>query len=440
MSRYSEKQLLLLSNFVYLPCSLLEEPISGILNYYKDESGDFTVESVAGAGSGGGLSEAEIKELFVQMEIECDQDQNFASLSASRKLNDGYVKAICYTDSMDENAVIAFRGTGGSNEAWTDNFRGGYEQDTNMQRLAAEFVKRECGIYSNITVTGHSKGGNLCQYVTVECENQVDKCVSFDGQGFNSDFIEKNKEKIDVATPKIKSISAYNDYVNILLTSIAGTVMYVQNDATITSAHSSLALLLNNAYDENGNIISERNQSIVSSTLKKLTDKVVDTLRPYDKADKSILSRIAGKAIATALESGSEGGLEKSAGVIAGGATALFAKKMADYGKFNTKEVTIFTSELYYDGNGVREVIDRYDSVSTELALIQDKIKDVNERISKNITMKLYSERMLNKSSNKLEEIIHDIKMLAAVLEDIRIRYEQKETSLANYFDASELI
>ena len=440
MSRYSEKQLLLLSNFVYLPCSLLDEPISGILNYYKDESGSFTVESVSGAGVGGGLSGAEIKELFVQMEIECDNDQNFASLSASRKLNDGYVKAICYTDSADENAVIAFRGTGGSNEAWTDNFRGGYEQDTNMQRLAAEFVRRECGIYSNITVTGHSKGGNLSQYVTVECENQVEKCVSFDGQGFNSDFIEKNKDKIDVAAPKIKSISAYNDYVNILLTSIAGSILYVENDSSIASAHSSLSLLLNNSYDENGNMTSKRNQSVVSSTLKKLTDKVVDTLNTYDKCDKSILSRIAGKAIATALESGDLEGLEKSAGVVAGGATALFVKKMADQGGFNVKEVTIFTPELYYDSNGLGEVIEHYDNVSRKLELIQSKVNDINDRISQNITMKLYSERMLNKTSNKLEETIHDVKMLAAVLEDIRIRYEQKEMTLASYFDSIELI
>ena len=51
-------------------------------------------------------------------------------------------------------------------------------------------MKYECANYTDITVTGHSKGGNMSQYATVMCSGQVSKCISFDGQGFNKDFIE----------------------------------------------------------------------------------------------------------------------------------------------------------------------------------------------------------------------------------------------------------
>ena len=42
--------------------------------------------------------------------------------------------------------------------------------------------------YTELTVTGHSKGANKAMYTTIMCNN-VTRCVSFDGQGFSKEFL-----------------------------------------------------------------------------------------------------------------------------------------------------------------------------------------------------------------------------------------------------------
>ena len=49
---------------------------------------------------------------------------------------------------------------------------------------------------NHLTVSGHSKGGNRAQYVKI-LTDQVDRCVSFDGQGFSSEFLELYAEEIE---------------------------------------------------------------------------------------------------------------------------------------------------------------------------------------------------------------------------------------------------
>ena len=434
MSEYSEKQLLMLSNFVYLPCSLNAGSISEIINMYRDENGVFTEQSVAMAGAGGGLKASDIKILFEEMDKESSINPSFGKLSAVRKLNGGYVKAICYADEKNENAVVAFRGTGGSTNAWVDNFEGGYEEDSSMQKLAADFVRNECAIYSDITVTGHSKGGNMSQYVTVMCAQQVSRCVSFDGQGFNKTFIDKNKSRIDIASPKIKSISAYNDYVNILLTCIAGSVVYAENDNSIANAHSSFSLLERNSFDMNGNLISDKKQSLVMKTLDKLTDMLVQKIDKYDNSQKSMLSYITGKTIATALTSEDELRISNTLGTVSGGVTALMVKSLADMGAFENSNITLEVRELYFDDTGIMMIIDNYEATKISLYKIKTHIEEVNERISKHITVRLYSERMLMKVCGDLDTIINRINTLITALETIRLRYVEKEKLLSQSY------
>lgn len=65
-----------------------------------------------------------------------------------------------------------------------------YQQD------AAEYfdsVMEELGVTdaNNVYVTGHSKGGNQAQFVTLASKNAylVDKCISMDGEGFSPEAI-----------------------------------------------------------------------------------------------------------------------------------------------------------------------------------------------------------------------------------------------------------
>lgn len=130
-----------------------------------------------------------------------------------------------------DDVVITYWGTTGGLD-WYDNVKSGiYKNGTFFQNQAleyAEYIHNRFG-FDDITVTGHSKGGNKAQYVALFSDS-VSKCVSFDGEGFSLDFVEANKEVIEKNRNKITSISSNCDPVNVLMIIIAGTVKYVDNE------------------------------------------------------------------------------------------------------------------------------------------------------------------------------------------------------------------
>lgn len=132
-----------------------------------------------------------------------------------------------FVDPQGEATVI-FRGTAGDYE-WYDNGQGGYLSETKQQKEALQYIE---GLpYDNITVSGHSKGGNKTQFVAI-MSDKVDRAVSLDGQGFSKEFLEKYKDRIEANRHKITSISAENDYVNCLLhpIAIADKVKYIDTE------------------------------------------------------------------------------------------------------------------------------------------------------------------------------------------------------------------
>lgn len=143
------------------------------------------------------------------------------------------------TFANGEDAVVTFWGTTGEKE-WYDNVKaaGNYfttdasdpEKGSVYQEAASAYIKKISERYDNITVTGHSKGGNKAQYVALMCP-EVDRCVSFDGQGFSADFIAEYAELIAQRKDIITSISAEHDIVNALLPEIAGTILYVDTSS-----------------------------------------------------------------------------------------------------------------------------------------------------------------------------------------------------------------
>ena len=129
-------------------------------------------------------------------------------------------RAACFT-LMDEEqnpkeTVIVFRGTHGA-YTWNDNGEGAVVSDSNSQKEALDYVNRigaKLTTNGTITVTGHSKGGNLAQYIAI-CANNltVDRCVSFDGQGFSNEFFETYKVAILANQDKLYSVNSSRDSV-----------------------------------------------------------------------------------------------------------------------------------------------------------------------------------------------------------------------------------
>lgn len=432
---YSEKELLMLSNFVYLPASLEDGTISEILAEYRTADGTFTPESVAGAGIGGGLDSKQVSELFTIMQAECDSGNNgFGDLSAARRLEESDVRGICYTNKADENPVIVFRGTGGTTKAWQDNMYGSFETDTRIQKVASDFVKYECGAYENCTVTGHSKGGNLSQYVTIMNEDKIASCISFDGQGMNSDFVATNREMVEAASGKIKSISAYNDFVNILLTGVAGTYFYALNDKSGVNAHSSFYLLTSNEYDENGNFITSREQSVVASSMKITTDRIVEVIGEGNEEDNRLLCGILGEAVGSIVcaqdEEDVKGTLKSTANEI----MLIFKDKLKSiFGDNDEINVcTLPSGGFYFDSDGVRRLCDEYEADRTHQLSLIAKTGIIKDSIDYSIATRFYTDIALARVLDDLADIQTRMRNIENVLGITVEEYTKRETIITS--------
>ncbi|MCR5113033.1 MAG: DUF2974 domain-containing protein [Acholeplasmatales bacterium] len=128
-------------------------------------------------------------------------------------------------------AVVAFRGTA-LNE-WTDDFLGANQIDSLQQINALEWYRKVYREYDldryYITITGHSKGGNKAKYITI-LNDTIDRCVSFDGQGFSDKFMDYYKKEILANQHKIHNHNIDFDYVNILMNDIGERTYYIGFD------------------------------------------------------------------------------------------------------------------------------------------------------------------------------------------------------------------
>jgi len=139
--------------------------------------------------------------------------------------------SVVFINQDTKEAVVAFRGTA-TNE-WIDDFVGANQVDSLQQINALEWYKI---VYEKlhfedyyVTVIGHSKGGNKAKYITI-LNDTVNRCVSFDGQGFSDKFFDEYKVQILKNQDKIENHNIDYDYVNILMNDIGKKKYYVGFD------------------------------------------------------------------------------------------------------------------------------------------------------------------------------------------------------------------
>lgn len=356
----------------------------------------------------------------------------FGELSASRRLEQKDIRGICYTDRADKNAVVVFRGTGGTKEAWRDNVYGAYDSDTRLQEEASDFVRYECGVYDDITVTGHSKGGNLSQYVTIKNPDKVESCVSFDGQGFNDEFINSNCDAISKYASKIKSICAYNDYVNVLLACIAGTVLYVNNNEDGVDAHSSYHLLSSNEFDENGDFVGNKEQSFVAKAIGRMSRAIASIMNITDDTDDFAFCTVLGDAVASLVMAANKDDVAKGLSDAAKeGARALSIKMDTIYGQNDYSAKSLPSSGFYFDPFGVRKSIDQVGQRRLETTSAIMNIKELEERNDYGLTERIYSNIALEKIVDKLNKIDKQLLNIGEVMECAVRRYSTCESFIA---------
>ncbi|HEX9059270.1 MAG TPA: Mbeg1-like protein [Clostridia bacterium] len=191
--------------------------------------------------------------------------------SAGKEHNVDGMVAACFVDQAN-NSTVVFRGTNGPYE-WHDDGAGGYLSDTEQQKVALDYIN-SLPEYKYLTVTGHSKGGNKSQYVAV-MSDKVNKCISYDGQGFSQEFLKEHKDRVDENAYKIKSISASNDFVNSLLFPIALNKEYISTPSEGKDFHHYHCpnIMLRFTKDDHGNTIAEMRKQGKQSPLSKLVNK-----------------------------------------------------------------------------------------------------------------------------------------------------------------------
>lgn len=139
----------------------------------------------------------------------------------------GNGQSAIFVSESTGDAVVAFKGT--ASQEWGDNFTGGNVTDTPYQQNALEWYQsayQENGLEGyEITITGHSKGGNKAKYITL-LDDTVDHCVSFDGQGFSDEFMEKYADRIANRQGLIENHNVDYDFVNLLLNDVGESTYY----------------------------------------------------------------------------------------------------------------------------------------------------------------------------------------------------------------------
>lgn len=209
----TEEQLMLLEQITYIKGRVYEE--AGLKNpgvgNMKEMLDVFTEDALKKLEQAGDISYTDGSEwAAIIRAIKTDPDLMRLDLSAYSEEQRIY----CFEDpERSGEAIVAFRGTVNGQE-WKDNVEGLNVSDTPAQKKALDFVENLP--YDNITVVGHSKGGNKAQYVAM-LSDKVTKCLSMDGQGFSRKFLDKYWAEIQAKSGMIQNYSLSDDFVNILM-------------------------------------------------------------------------------------------------------------------------------------------------------------------------------------------------------------------------------
>ncbi len=128
----------------------------------------------------------------------------------------------------DGTYVVAFRGTDATISGWEEDFKLCYMCPVVSQTRSAEYLRKVMNkLDGTFYLVGHSKGGNLAVYSSMEQKKSNIKRIraiyNYDGPGFLQDIVDSEKYKNIM--PKVQSFMPQS--------SIVGTIMYHNEDFTI---------------------------------------------------------------------------------------------------------------------------------------------------------------------------------------------------------------
>ena len=226
-----------------------------------------------------------------------NQSANMNDPATGMPYESGGLNACTFQDKLDDSnsVTVVFRGTGGGE--WYDNGLGlsGEMVATDQQIQATEYfdyIVEQNGWNSSdpdIYITGHSKGGNKTQFVvmTSEYSDLIVNGYSLDGQCMSPEAIKYMKEKYGIdeynkRREKLFSISADNDYVNVLgVNNVDGRLVPDDHIFYLESNLSGVAWHYPDCYmNEDGTITAFTEQGDISKLLQGISEQTMDLPAP----------------------------------------------------------------------------------------------------------------------------------------------------------------
>jgi len=205
--------------------------------------------------------------------------------------DDGGGESALFLNPAANEVIVVFRGTAAGE--WKDNFTGGGATNapdgvsTQYQIHALEWYQSlDLSPFDLVTVSGHSKGGNKAKYITI-LDGSVDRCVSFDGQGFSDEFITKYQNEISARQDRIENHNVDYDYVNLLLNDIGNIYFYVRQDLGKGGFAENHAPNTFMKFHQYGSFTMEKGKRPSSiKALDEFLNSYLRTVSPEEKADK----------------------------------------------------------------------------------------------------------------------------------------------------------
>ena len=378
----SSEQLLLLNNLSYLneKCDLTNskgKTLGQVVNEMLDP-GSSTISDTT--------SSSEEQAMWRDIATAIQQDSTLSNMTitcANRREGGEGLLSYVVVDSTGSEAVLVNEGTISAAE-WRDNFTGGgpTNQDDGVstahqvemlewfQSAEVQEALKNC---DTITTTGHSKGGNIAQYIAL-LDNRVDRCVSFDGQGFSDQFMDKYGTEIALRQDMITNYCAEGDYVNLLLNKL-GTSIYLEGQWDTNNPLLNHDPKMLNCFDADGNPVPFSEYTTTQSPVMKALDEYLNSMLrslPEDRVGPALHTIGEVVSILCAGEFMSSGD-DATLGDLAVDAADLFMVIGSNKQVF--KDIFGFTIAYTLDSNG--PLMEYLDTIIPGIADISEGVLDV---------------------------------------------------------------
>lgn len=200
--------------------------------------------------------------------------KRFVNLNLSDYVNDvdaeyeRQFSAMVFTLPEINHHQLVFRGTDDTMIGWKEDFKLTYVQEIPAHRAAVAYLEAYFEKYAvKVTVSGHSKGGNLALYAVAHVNDllrkQIEKVYMLDAPGLQEKGLESDgynaiRERVTVIRPEesIVGIMLYNDIEPIVVKSNASGIMQ----------HAVTSWQFN---EETGELILAERQTDLSQNLEK---------------------------------------------------------------------------------------------------------------------------------------------------------------------------